>query len=122
MRTFHGRTEDAQCPILGAEFWKEMQGKKITGRVTGHFDTKNGRCYNLDLSSAISLNGEKYDSAAVGALKGFTMALRAAGLENLWKDDLVVLCCTGVTPTDKGQPMINFEIEVSRELEEEVAY
>lgn len=113
MATYKGKTEDAGSPILGATWWEK--GKSITGRVVRSFQTENGECYEVKLLKPVEVKPVgKTDRVSVGALKGFMMALSAAGLEKLKADDALMLECTGVTDTDKGHPMVNFEVEVSR--------
>lgn len=125
MGTFRGNTADASAPILSAKFWKK--GTKIVGRVTRRFKTSNGDCYSIQLLEAISVNRahtypegkgtEKLDKISVGSLKGFDMAVQASGVPNgqLLPGDKVVIECTGSTPTDKGNPQIDFSVEVNRD-------
>jgi hypothetical protein len=42
------------------------------------------------------------------------MALAAAGLADLQAGDKVLIECTGKTETQKGNPMVNFYVEVER--------
>jgi len=122
-RTYLGRTENAAGPILGAKFWKK--GTVISGEVLRAFKTENGTCYTLQLDKEITANGEdvypeqkgKITSKqfSVGSLKGFEMAIQSSGLSELRTHDKVEIRCTGTTPTDKGNPLVNFEISVQRE-------
>ena len=112
MVAYKGKTEDAASPILGAAWWDK--GKKIAGRVTRWFKTVNGVCYEIKLLTPVEVNGEKEETVSVGALKGFQMSLDAAGIVSLKRGDGLVLECTGKTKTDKGNPMVNFAIEVER--------
>lgn len=109
---YKGRTEDAASPILGAQWW--TKGKQITGKVLRSFKTENGECYSLHLGQAVKVGEEETQQVSVGALKGFQMALAAAGLSGLREGDVVLLECTGSTGTDKGNPMVNFYVEVQR--------
>jgi len=112
MAIHKGRTEDAEAPILGACWW--VAGKKIVGRVVRSFETRNGECYQLQLPEKVAFLGEQVDRVSVGALKGFQMALAAAGLADLQVDDTVLIECTGKTETQKGNAMVNFYVEVNR--------
>jgi hypothetical protein len=115
MRTFTGNSQDAQdVPILGADFFRK--GVKIEGEVTRQFPTANGICYEMRLKTPVTVKGKKAERVAVGALKGFIMALQVAGVpdEKLLRDDKVIIECTGETPTDKGNPMLNFKVAVAR--------
>ena len=112
MTTYKGKTEDAKSPILGAEFWRE--GIKIAGKVMWAYPTVNGICYALKLFKPVDLNGEPVDQVSIGGLRGFHMALQAAGLTKLNPGHQVYIECTGTSESKKKghSPMINFEIEV----------
>ncbi len=112
-KQFKGRTEDADSVFLSAEFWKE--GVQITGKVIRTFESENGPCYVLDLSTPVELAGESVDRVSVGNLTGFRMALQAAGLQCLESGDRIYLECTGLKATTKGSARPNFEIVVNRE-------
>lgn len=112
MPTYRGRTEDAESPILGADFWQK--GVKIVGEVLRSFLTANGTCYELHLGSPVLIDGESWDRVSVGAMAGFRMALAAARLNELRPSDKLYLECTGKTETKKGNPRVNFSLEVSR--------
>jgi len=117
MATYKGKTEDAASPILGASWWEK--GKRIMGRVVRSFRTANGTCYELKLGSPVVVGDfGLIDRVSVGALKGFGMALAAAGLDGLRRGDSVLLECTGSTATEKGNPMVNFVVEVDRPVVE----
>ena len=118
MGKYTGKTQDAGAPILGAKFWKA--GITISGKVTRSFDTVNGPCHEIVLDKPITVDGEKQRSASMGNMKGFGMALAAAGLESLQAGDSVVIKCLGSTKTGKGNPRIDFRIEVQRK--DEVAF
>ena len=109
---FQGTTQEAGGKFLGADFWKK--GVRIEGRVFGSFDTENGTSYNVHLKKPVKIDGEETDRVAIGALKGFGMALRASGAEELQVNDLIVLECTGTTPTNKGNDQIDFKLLVDR--------
>jgi len=109
---FRGRTEDADSPFLGGEFWKP--GRKVAGKVIRTFETENGSCYVLEPVEPVTIGGEEFKEVSVGNLTGFRMALQAAGLESLRTGDLIHLECTGLKPTTKGSPRANFAIEVNR--------
>ena len=111
-KQFKGKTEDAAAPFLGAEFWKE--GTEIRGTVLRGFDTENGRAYVIGLDKPVNLGGEEVDEVAIGALRGFLMALQAAHLEALLPHDHVIVLCTGTSPTQKGSPRLNFAVQVDR--------
>lgn len=112
MSQFKGKSSDAQSPILGAPFWKK--GVKIEGRVGRTFQTQNGDCSEISLKNPVKVNGQLEKKVSIGALKGFHMALNAAGLESLQEGDLVIIECTGVTPTTKGNPRVDFNVAVNR--------
>lgn len=114
MGRFKGTTEDAGGQFLGSEFWKK--GVRIEGQVTGSFQTEIGTSYSLTLKNPVKVNGNMEDKISIGGLKGLAMALRAAGVPNqeFEAGDAVVIECTGTTPTDKGNPQINFKVLVDR--------
>lgn len=109
---FTGKTKDAESPILGAKFWR--RGMKLEGTVTRSFETANGICYEISTKEPITVNGEKTKLVSVGALKGFQMALAAAGLAELERGDKAAIECTGTTGTEKGNPRVDFAISVLR--------
>jgi len=109
---FKGKSSDAQAPILGAKFWKK--GKKIEGTVLKSFQTTNGICFVISLRTPQLVNNVLEKQVAIGALKGFHMALNAAGLEELQERDAVIIECTGVTETNKGNPRVDFNVAVNR--------
>lgn len=121
MPTFEGKTE-AGAPIIGAKFWKK--GVSIRGTVTGVFDTRVGKAYNLKLMDEISVPGPFLSPAtkgvvkglqwSVGALKGFEMAIRASGCGQLQVGDYVEISCTGSESTTKGNDRVDFAIKVDR--------
>jgi hypothetical protein len=113
-KTFQGSTEQAGGGFLGADFWKK--GTKVEGVVTGTFETSTGLAYSLHLNKEINLDGEKTDRISIGGLKGFFMALRAAGVPDgeLLTGDGIIAECTGMTPSGKGSDMINFKVLVNR--------
>jgi len=112
MPTFKGRTEDASAPFLGADFWK--RGVKVIGKVLRTFKSANGLCYAIKLAGPVKLNGKTYDEVSIGGLKGFDMALQAAGIECLKAGDGVYIECTGSVETTKSHERVNFCVEVSR--------
>jgi len=112
MTMFKGKTQDAQCPILGATFWKK--GLKVEGQVTKDFQTQNGVCFEITLKTPIKVNGTTEKKIAIGALKGFHMALNAAGIESLQVGDGVIIECTGTTGTTKGNDRVDFNVAVNR--------
>lgn len=112
-KMFGGNTKDASSPILGAKLWKK--GMKIEGTVQRTFETQNGTCYEISLKSGpMTVNGERTKKVSIGALKGFHMALNAAGLDTLEVNDMVILECLGTTETTKGNPRVDFKIAVAR--------
>jgi hypothetical protein len=124
MSHFGGKTEDAGAPILGAKYWKK--GIQIKGTVVRSFATDNGTCYVIKLLRPMKVNRlhtspafegmEDMDKVSVGALKGFGMALQAAGLPDarLLTGDRVQITCIGSSPTGKGNDQINFDVQVDR--------
>ena len=125
MAHFGGKTADAGAPILGAKYWKK--GKQIIGTVLRSFSTEKGECYTIQLYREIEIDRkltypqgeikETLDKVSVGALKGFGMALQAAGVPGckLQAGDKVQITCTGTTPSGKGSDMIDFDIQVDRD-------
>ena len=112
-KQFRGKSEDVDCPFLGAEFWQP--GTKIAGKVLRVFQSENGPCYALQLTKPAELEGETFDEVALGSLTGLKMALQAAALpDGLQPGDMIHLECTGLKSTTKGSPRPNFEIEVNR--------
>jgi hypothetical protein len=109
---FKGKSSDAQAPILGAKFWKK--GIKIEGTVLKSFQTQNGECFVISLRSPVKVGTTMEKQVAIGALKGFHMALNAAGLEDLKERDAVIIECTGVTATNKGNDRVDFNVAVNR--------
>jgi hypothetical protein len=122
MPTFKGKSESG-APIISAGWWKK--GANITGVVMGVFDTAVGKCYNLALRNEISVPGEflspkqkgtvKGTDWSMGALKGFEMAIRSSGCGGLRVKDFVRITCVGFEDTNKGNPRVDFEIEVTRD-------
>lgn len=121
MPTFSGETKNG-APIIGARYWKK--GVTLTGVVLNSFDTANGKCYQLSLMDDITVNGDvlfpKQEGKvtgkefAIGALKGFEMALRACGCGELLPKDLVKVTCIGLSDSGKGSPRVDFKIDVTR--------
>jgi hypothetical protein len=113
-KKFQGSTEDAGGGFLGSDFWKK--GVRIEGVVTGTFETSTGLAWSIRLNKEVSVDGEKTDRVSIGGLKGFAMALRAAGVPDgeLLTGDGIIAECTGTTPTGKGNDQINFKILVDR--------
>jgi hypothetical protein len=112
MAMFKGRTSDAQCPILGATFWKK--GIKIEGKVNRTFETANGTCFEISLKTPVKVNGALEKKVGLGGMKGLHMALNASGVENFEIGDAVIIECTGSTPTNKGNPRVDFNVAVNR--------
>jgi len=81
------------------------------------FTTRNGPAYVIKLAKAALVNGVEEMEVSVGALKGFQMALQAAGLNELRAGDYVSIEATGAEAArEKGQsPRVNFEVEVARD-------
>jgi hypothetical protein len=113
-KTFQGSTEQAGGGFLGADFWKK--GMKIEGVITGQFETSTGLAYSVHLTKEVQLNGEKVDRVSIGGLKGFQMAVRAAGVPDgeLLTGDAIIVECTGFQKTNKGNDQINFKVLVNR--------
>lgn len=112
MAQYKGKTEDAASPILGAPFWKK--GVKVTGVVLREFQTTNGVAYELSLKEPVKVKGNLERKVSIGGMKGFHMALNAAGLEELLKGDRVIIECVGFTDTGKGNPRVDFNVGVDR--------
>ncbi|PWT73856.1 MAG: hypothetical protein C5B59_12390 [Bacteroidetes bacterium] len=120
MMRFQGTTEQAGGTFLGADFWEK--GVKIAGVVSGTFETSNGTSYSVMLREPVKVKGAngkptEEKSVSIGSMKGFLMALRAAGVPNqeLLAGDVIVLECTGKTPTNKGNDQVNFKVLVDRQ-------
>lgn len=111
-KRFTGKTEDADAPFLGAEYWQE--GKTVSGKVAHIFQSNNGPCYVLSPVDGAQIDGDTLESCTIGNLTGFNMALRAAGLDKLLVGDMVSLECTGLHQTGKGNARPNFQVEVIR--------
>jgi len=109
---FKGKSSDAQAPILGAKFWKK--GLKIEGTVLKSFQTTNGTCFVISLKTPVKVGAAMEKQVAIGALKGFHMALNAAGLEELQERDAVIIECTGTSATTKGNDRVDFNVAVNR--------
>ncbi len=112
MAMFKGKTQDAQCPILGAAFWKK--GLKLEGRVSKEFQTQNGPCFEITLKTPLKVNGNMEKKVAIGALAGLHMALNAAGVDQLAVNDSIILECTGETATTKGNARVDFQVALNR--------
>lgn len=120
-RTFSGESQNG-APIISAGFWKK--GTQLKGLITGVFETAVGTCYNVTLNDDLEVSGDllsppqkgkvKSTDWSIGALKGFEMAVRASGCGGLQVKDFITVTCTGLEPTDKGNPRVNFKIDVTR--------
>jgi hypothetical protein len=112
-KTYKGRTEDAEAPFLGADFWSV--GKSVSGVVLRSFESVNGRCYVLGLVTPVEMAGEEVDEVSIGNMAGFRMAMQAAHLTDLRVKDKVFLSCYGKTPPKKegNSPRVDFDIEVT---------
>lgn len=115
-KRFQGSTEQAGGSFLGSDFWKK--GTRIEGLVTGSFETGNGRAYSVTLTKEVTVGDKKEDKISIGGLKGFNMALRAAGVPDseLEANDMIIVECTGFTKSDKPgySDQINFKVLVDR--------
>lgn len=112
-KTFTGKSTDAQAPFLKQAYFKK--GTKIEGIVLRTFENENGLSYVIHSREPLMVNGKKEQQVAIGAMAGLRMALNAAGLDELQADDRIILECTGLTPTDKGNPRTDFKIAVQRD-------
>lgn len=123
MAQFRGRTEDAGAPFLTASFWTE--GKHISGTVIRTFSTDKGRAIVLSLTSKVMIEDKSESQVSLGASAGLRMAVDAAGVPGgfagLLIGDRIYLECTGTSETEKGNDQVNFEIEVNRPDEKNVA-
>lgn len=117
-----GRLSD-KCPILGAKFWKK--GTKIGGIMVREFPTQNGDCYEFALHQSLKVKGDLISPpetgeitvkrVAVGAMKGFGMALAHAGVDKLQNGDNVTITCVGSHKyKNQESDMVDFEVEVVR--------
>lgn len=93
-----------------------MAGKNISGTVSRIFSTDLGPNAVIHLVKPIIKAGLTLHEVTMGGLKGFQMALQAAGLEFLEKGDAVYIEATGkVAPEEAGySPMVTFSVEVIR--------
>ena len=127
-RTFGGTTQDAKnTPILGAPFWKK--GIAIVGRVAGHFQSRNGICISIELMETAVIGGKNVKGpktvkttladdtpvetgrVAIGALKGFYMALDVAGCPiPVPIGTILGIQCTGVSETEYESDMVEFAV------------
>jgi hypothetical protein len=107
-----GRTGDVANNFLGSEFWRP--GVSIDATVMRKFESVNGLCYALETNGPVDLNGESTREVALGNLTGLRMALQSAGVEDLEVEDKIALECTGLQPTSKGNPRIDFKIQIDR--------
>lgn len=112
MTMFKGKTQDAQCPILGAKEFKK--GVILEGLISKEFQTQNGPCFEITLRTPFKVNGVMEKKVAVGGLKGLHMALSACGLESFVVGDKVRIECTGSTGTTKGNDRVDFNVAVDR--------
>lgn len=112
-KQFVGQTESGA--FLGATFWKK--GVRIEGEVIDKFPTANGDCYGVRLSNprTVTVNGNKESTVAIGALKGFQMAVRASGAGELLPGDGIIVECIGTADVGKESDMVKFKVAVSRE-------
>lgn len=113
-KVYHGKTEDAAAPFLGAKFWSK--GESVLGVIERSFETENGTCFVLHSMKPIVVDGEETLRFSVGNMAGFKMALQASGLTGLRIGDKLWISCTGETPAVKegNSPRVNFEVEVTR--------
>jgi hypothetical protein len=112
-QNLEGQSQDVANNFLGSEFWQP--GTRINGRVLRKFESANGQCYALELDGPVDLNGEATKEVALGNLTGLRMAIQAAGAEDLALGDRITLECTGLQPTAKGNPRIDFKIKIHRQ-------
>jgi hypothetical protein len=112
MAQMEGESKNVANNFLGSEFWDE--GTAIRGKVMRQFESANGRCYALELSEPVEVNGQETNEVALGNLTGLRMALQAAGVEELEVGDTIELECTGLQPTSKGNDRIDFKIRIER--------
>ena len=93
-----------------------MAGKNIAGTVIRIFSTELGPNAVIHLTKPVVKAGVTLHEVTMGGLKGFVMALQAAGLEFLEKGDAVYIEATGkVQPEGEGfSPMVTFSVEVIR--------
>lgn len=113
-KVFKGRTEDAQAPFLGADWWEKE--KHIAGIVERVFTVNEKPAYAVKLLKAVVLDGEEVDKVSIGNSAGFRMALQAANLSDLRVSDRLHVLCTGKTPskTEGYSERVDFEVEVTR--------
>jgi hypothetical protein len=132
MTQYDGNSQDVSAPILSADYWKK--GTQISGTVIRSFKTSNGVCYTIELKKPIKVNRqhtypkesktESLFKVSVGSLKGFEMALQASGIPEgkLQSNDKVEITCTGKTPTNKGNPQVDFTIKIDRVEDRDIPF
>jgi hypothetical protein len=108
-----GRSGDVANNFLGSEFWEP--GVRISGKVQRKFESANGQCYALMLDEPAEVNGADTQEVALGNLTGLRMAIQAAGVADLEVGDHIELECTGLQPTGKGNPRIDFTLQIERD-------
>lgn len=121
-KVFEGKTEDAGAFILAAAFWK--LGHTIHGTVLREFQTENGPCFAIHFDKPLTIPGDVVspkqtgevtgERFSIGGLKGFQMALDAAGVSKLLPGDVITVKATGETDTGKGSAQVNFKVRVER--------
>lgn len=91
-------------------------GKNITGRVKRVFSTELGPNAVIELATPVLKAGVSLKEVTMGGLKGFQMALQAAGLEVLEKGDAVYIEATGKVPAEEEghSAMVTFFVQVIR--------
>lgn len=112
-KKIEGQTSDVVNKFLGSEFWEP--GASITGVVRRKFQSANGQYYAIELDQPVHINGESTSEVALGNLIGLHMAIQDAGAEDLDVSDRINLECTELQPTNKGNPRIDFKIQIWKE-------
>ena len=107
-----GRSGDVANNFLGSEFWRPAVA--INATVVRKFESINGLCYALETDEPVDLHGDSTREVALGNPTGLRMALQSAGVEDLEVGDKIALECTGLQPTFKGNPRIDFKIQIDR--------
>lgn len=120
-KTFRSKTEEGG-PILGAEFFNK-DGVSVQGIFQHSFPTKVSSereklCFAFVAVQPFEavIEGKKttIKKYAVGAMKGFEMALQANECGEFQKGDVVKITRIGTTKTKHDSDRIDFDLVVDR--------
>jgi hypothetical protein len=94
-----GHTQDVANYFLGSEFWRP--GTRVSGSVTGQFESANDTCYALGLDQQVELGGRPTIEVALGNLTRLRMQSKPL-LPKTWKSESIALECTALQPIAKA--------------------